>query len=90
MVKILELLRCVIEVVVYGGIGVVLCDYIFVDIYFCLEYYINLVLVFKFCKEVVYIFMELLGENVFIVDSLYLEGQIYKKMNDNQLVIEVF
>ena len=89
-VETLELLRRAIEAVVHGGIGVALCDYILADIHFRSEYHTNLVLALKFCKEAVHTFMESLGENVLTADSLHLEGQIHKKMNDNQSAIEAF
>ena len=89
-VKTLELLRRAIEAVVHGGIGVALCDYILADIHFRSEYHTNLVLALKFCKEAVHTSMESLGENVLTADSLHLEGQIHKKMNDNQSAIEAF
>ena len=89
-VKTLELLRRAIEAVVDGGIGVALRSHVLANIHFRSEYHTNLVLALKFCKEAVHTFMESLGENVLTADSLHLEGQIHKKMNDNQSAIEAF
>lgn len=89
-VKTLELLRRAIEAVVDGGIGVALRSHVLANIHFRSEYHTNLVLALKFCKEAVHTSMESLGENVLTADSLHLEGQIHKKMNDNQSAIEAF
>ena len=74
----------------HTGTNFALCCLNLAYIHFCSECQTDLVLALEFCQKAVHIFIESLGESDITAKSLYLEGQIHEKMNNNQSAIEAF